>query len=149
VPAFEARTIGGQRLTFPNDYRGKLVMVDFWATWCRPCVSEIPNVVETYQAFHARGFEIVGITLDSSAPHGSPAEVLRFTRGANASWPQIYENAMAISQKFGVDNIPAAFLVDGDTGRLLASGESLRGTRLRATIEKCLEQKKGSLHDGK
>jgi thiol-disulfide isomerase/thioredoxin len=145
VPVFEGRAIGGQRFSFPNDYKGKLVMLDFWATWCRPCVSEIPNVVEAYNKFHPHGLEILGVTLDRIPP----TEVTRFTQSSKASWPQIYENALSIAGLFQVRGIPSAFLVDGDTGRLLASGEDLRGTSLHTTIQKYLEQKKGSRDDGK
>jgi thiol-disulfide isomerase/thioredoxin len=140
VPAFQAQTLSGQTVNLPAGYKGKLVLLDFWATWCGPCVREIPHLVKTYERYHAQGFEILGVTLDG--PQGIRAShVNRFVRENNMRWEHIYHNAVPIATAYRVVGIPAAFLVDGDTGRLLASGETLRGAALPRTIEKYLRKR--------
>jgi thiol-disulfide isomerase/thioredoxin len=90
--------------------RGKVVLVDFWATWCGPCRMEIPNVVATYQKLHNQGFEIVGISLDQNKE-----QMVKFTQAAGMTWPQYFDGKMwsnEISTRYGVSAIPAAWLVD-------------------------------------
>ena len=62
-PDFEERDLEGRPLLIAN-YKSKVVLIDFWATWCGPCVAELPNVLKTYEKHHAQGFEIIGISLD-------------------------------------------------------------------------------------
>ena len=90
--------------------RGKVVLVDFWATWCGPCRMEMPNVVAAYNQFHTNGFEIVGISLDQSKD-----KLLAYTKQAGMTWPQYFDGklwANDISTRYGINSIPAAWLVD-------------------------------------
>jgi thiol-disulfide isomerase/thioredoxin len=90
--------------------RGKVVLVDFWATWCGPCMIELPKVVEAYGKLKDKGFEIVGISLDEDE-----AELKRVIKAKQITWPHYFdgkgwENPYA--KKYGVDGIPAMWLVN-------------------------------------
>jgi len=140
-PGFTAKTMDSQSVQFPSQYKGHIVMLDFWATWCGPCIQELPNVIAAYNKLHEKGFDILGVTLDQK---DSAQKVLDFTKSKNMTWPQIYDGGFwqaAIAVKYGVNSIPRAYLVDGDTGILLASGDTLRGEGLTSLIEGFLKKK--------
>lgn len=91
-------------------WRGKVVLVDFWATWCGPCRMEIPNVVATYKKLHDKGFEIVGISLDSSKD-----KLVAYAKEKEMTWPQYFDGKAwqnQISSTYGITGIPTMWLVD-------------------------------------
>ncbi|WP_395716234.1 redoxin domain-containing protein [Prosthecobacter sp.] len=135
---FEATSTTGQKVSFPADYKGKIVMLDFWATWCGPCIAEVPNLTKVYTDLKPKGFEVLGISLDSERTKDKLAS---FTQEKGMTWTQICDGKgwdAELGKLYGVRAIPSCFLVDGTTGKILAKGSELRGASLRPTIEKAL-----------
>jgi peroxiredoxin len=142
APAFQARTTDGKAVSFPDSYKGKVVLLDFWATWCGPCRAEMPNLTAAYQQFHSQGFEVIGVSLDQA---NAAAKLAKFTQDNQMPWPQIYDGKFwkaELAQKYGIRSIPRPILVDGDTGIILAEGPDARGRHLAPAIEKALAAKK-------
>ena len=141
APAFQAKATDGKPINFPADYKGRVVLLDFWATWCGPCRAELPNVVGVYQQYHGKGFDVLSVSLDR--PKEGP-KVVKFAQDNNMAWPQIYDGKFwqaDLAVKYGIRSIPRPILVDGDTGVILAEGPTARGTRLGPAIEKALAAK--------
>ncbi len=138
VIPFHAKTTAATDVSFPGDYKGKVVLLDFWATWCGPCVAELPNVTAAYDKYHAKGFEILSVSLDQE---NMAAKLAAFTKANKMSWPEIYDGKYwkaTIAVQYKIEYIPHAFLVNGDTGMILADGDSIRGDNLAPAIEKAL-----------
>ncbi len=137
--AFTEKGTKGQEIAVPDGFKGKLVMLDFWATWCGPCRAELPNLVKVYEEFHAKGFEIIGISLDNEK---TLPKLAQFAEENHMPWPQIADGQFwkaALAQKYGVQSIPAAWLIDGVTGLVVAEKNELRGAALHDTVERALK----------
>ncbi|MCB1063397.1 MAG: redoxin domain-containing protein [Verrucomicrobiae bacterium] len=111
----------------------KVVLVDFWATWCGPCVGELPNVISAYEKYHDKGFEIIGISLDQDK-----GALEGFVKQRKMTWPQYFdgkgwENDLA--KEFGIRGIPATFLI-GKDGKIVVT--DLRGDMLEQQLGKLL-----------
>lgn len=106
-------------------YRGKVVLVDFWATWCGPCVAELPNVKSLYQKYHDRGFEVVGVSLDRDRQ-----ALDKFLAEKQIAWTTLHEagGTHSAATLYGISSIPTMLLVgrDGKVVSLRARGEELK-----------------------
>jgi thiol-disulfide isomerase/thioredoxin len=123
-PTFSEKDLDGQPLDLAA-YKGKVVLIDFWATWCGPCVAELPNVIAAYGKYHDKGFEIVGVSLDQSRE-----ALVTFLSEHKMTWKQYFDGLgwkNKVSTSYGIDSIPATFLLDGQ-GRIIA--RDLRGDAL-------------------
>lgn len=139
-PTFEAKTITGKTVRFPQDYEGRLVMVDIWATWCGPCREEVPNLRSVYEEFHSEGFDVLGISIDDP---DNREKLDKYLKDNDISWQQVNEDEGfdgRLASTFGVTGIPFCVLVDGKSGLIVATSASLRGPNLRDTIERRLER---------
>lgn len=131
-PDFKETDLDGKPLSVGN-FKGKVVLVDFWATWCGPCVGELPNVLKTYEKFHAKGFEIIGISLDKEKD-----KLTGFLKEKGMTWAQYFDGKgwqSKLAGQYGVNSIPATYLIDTE-GKILA--KDLRGEALEKAVEKAL-----------
>ena len=133
-PDFEEKDLEGKPLSVAN-YKGKVLLVDFWATWCGPCVRELPNVLKAYEKYHPKGFEILGVSLDSDK-----ARLTSFMTAQKVTWQQYFDGKgwqNKLAGKYGVSSIPATYLLDGE-GKIIA--KNLRGEELETALAKALEK---------
>ncbi|MES2708665.1 MAG: TlpA disulfide reductase family protein [Verrucomicrobiota bacterium] len=113
------------------DYQGKVVLVNFWATWCPPCIAEIPDFIKVQEEYRARGLTILGISLDE----GDPAAVRGFMKARGLNYP-VLRGDSTVTAAFGdIKGIPASFLID-KTGRVVLHRAGMLDA---ATLRKALE----------
>jgi peroxiredoxin len=133
-PDFSVTGVDGQPLSI-SAYKGKVVLIDFWATWCAPCVAELPNVKKTYAKHHEEGFDIIGISLDADK-----VKLEGFLKKHEIPWRQFFDGKAwenELAEKYGVQAIPATYLLDTE-GKIIGSG--LRGEELEKAVEKALKK---------
>jgi thiol-disulfide isomerase/thioredoxin len=130
---FDVRDMSGRRWT-AEQLRGRVVVVDFWATWCAPCWKEIPSLQAIHERWDSTRVQVIGITLDVTDRRTLAAWLNRL----RVDWPQIWERDgydSPLTERFGVGALPTTLLVAPD-GRVVAT--NLRGATLVAAVEALL-----------
>ena len=107
APAFNLKTAAGKTVDLKN-LAGKVVVVNFWATWCPPCRAEIPGMEEVYEKYKDKGLEIVGISLDRDGWNA----VKPFLQKTRMTYPVVLDDADAAAAYGGISAIPTSFVVD-------------------------------------
>ena len=131
APDFQVMDIRGEELTL-EQYRGQVVLLDFWATWCGPCIAEMPNVKQAYERYKNQKFQIIGISLDNSI---APLEA--YIQGEGIAWRQYLDSSGKISGLYNVRAIPSTFLIDGAG---IVRRVSLRGYALEAAVAELVRE---------
>ncbi len=129
---FSAKDLAGKAISL-DQYKGKVVLLDFWATWCQPCLIEMPNIIATYKKYHAQGFDVIGISLDEDK-----AALTGFIQQAKLPWRQIFDGKNfegAMPKLYGVTGIPMGIVVGRD-GKIVSL--DARGPELGLAVSKAL-----------
>lgn len=106
APSWSLQDLDGQTHQL-EDFRGRIILLNFWATWCPPCREEIPEIVELYNAYRDRGVTAIGIAMES----GSRRALLSFVEGFRITYP-ILIGDLTVAQRYRVSGVPTSFLLD-------------------------------------
>ena len=128
---FHVTDLNGEALSL-EQYRGQVVLLDFWATWCPPCIAEIPNIKKTYEKYKDQEFQIIGISLDRSK---EPLEA--YIENEGLTWLHYWDNTGKVSNLYKVQAIPSTFLIDGEG---VIRKTNLRGYRLETAVAELVEK---------
>ncbi|MCS7029132.1 MAG: AhpC/TSA family protein [Bacteroidia bacterium] len=129
VPDIELPNPQNQKVKL-SSFKGKYVLIDFWASWCNPCRSENPNLKRLYQQYRSKGFEVFGVSIDQKRE-----DWLRAIKEDKITWTQVLDQDSKVAQEFNVKAIPMTFLIDRN-GIVIA--KNLRGERLEEKLAQLL-----------
>ncbi len=135
VPDFIATDLDGKPISL-QDYRGKVVLLDFWAVWCGPCIGEMPNVKRVYNIYKDQGFDIIGVSLDTDE-----TRLRNYLKENDIHWRQIFSGQKwnsPLARKYHIRSIPAPWLIDRD-GTLIS--REARGVKLERLVVEALKNK--------
>lgn len=108
APDFKLENLDGQSTSL-SDFRGKTVLLNFWATWCPPCVSEMPYLQQVYEGWSEKGLAVLAINIGEN-----PTEVKGFLQAHNLSLPVLLDTKENAARKYNITGIPTSFFIDSD-----------------------------------
>lgn len=108
APEFKLKDLSGKEIKL-SDYKGKVVVVNFWATWCGPCRVEVPDLVKLRGLYHDRGLEVIGISLDDEEDR---EEVVNFVKTFKVNYPVVMGDLEVLRAYGQIDSIPVTFIID-------------------------------------
>lgn len=114
APGWELQSVDGKTVR-SSDFHGKVVVLDFWATWCPPCRAEIPGFIELQKQYEKQGLVVIGVSLDQ----GGAETVKAFARKFEVNYPIVLANEKVVSDFGGVEAIPTTFVID-QQGRIVS-----------------------------
>ena len=135
VSDFFGTDLGGNPISL-QEYRGKVVLLDFWAVWCGPCIAEMPNLKRVYATYKDQGFDIIGISLDTNE-----TKLRDYIKENNIQWRQIFSGKVwddSLAQQFKITGIPEPWLIDRE-GKLIT--HKARGEKLEQLVVEALKDK--------
>ncbi len=133
VDAFEIVDLQGRRWT-ANDFKGRIVLIDFWATWCAPCLEQIPELQRLRKEYGPDGFEVLAISVNNSTRR----DLVAWLNRQEMTWPQAHDGRgfnTRLVREFGVQALPASLLI-GPDGKIAA--QNVRGDRLVRAVRALL-----------
>ena len=140
APDFVLKSPSGKKIKL-SKLKGKVVLIDFWASWCKPCRAENPNVVEAYNKYrkskfeNGNGFEVLSVSLDRA-----PEAWKKAIESDGLKWKNhCIDDGGKVSTQYGVKSIPTAFLIDGE-GKIIAYGSEIRGLKLHMALDNLLKK---------
>jgi len=136
APDFEQPDTAGKMIKL-SDFKGKYVLLDFWASWCMPCREENPNVVQAYQQFHDKGFTVLSVSLDQS---GKKSAWLNAIHHDQLTWTQVSDLKFwnnSVAKLYGIQAIPQNFLLDKE-GRIIAT--NIKGDDLIKKLQEIFQK---------
>jgi len=131
APDFQVTLFNGETFEL-SAYRGQVVLVDFWATWCPPCIAEVPHFNELYADYRSKGFEMIGLSVDQ----GGARVVEPFLISRGVTYPVAMADDALVAAYGGIRGLPTAFLID-QKGRI---AEKFLGYREKHVFETAIER---------
>ena len=140
---FNVKDLDGNDLSL-EEYRGNVILLDFWAVWCAPCIAEMPNVKQVYEKYREENFQIIGISLDQSRD-----KLVGYLEKEGITWPQVFDGngwQNQVAKIYGIRAIPQMYLIDGE-GVIRKS--DVRGHALEPAVAELVRENNAKLQGDK